>query len=42
MIRVSELKLPITDTEPSEQDLIPHICRALGIPVVQLLSHCHG
>jgi uncharacterized FAD-dependent dehydrogenase len=40
MIRVSELKLPITHSEPSEQDLIPHICKALSIPATQLLSHC--
>ncbi len=39
MIRVSELKLPITDSEPCEADLIPHICRALSIQAAELLSH---
>jgi uncharacterized protein len=39
MIRVSELKLPITDSEPSEADLIPHICKALNIQAAELLSH---
>jgi uncharacterized protein len=40
MIRVSELKLPITDNEPNEADLIPHICKALGLAPTELLSHC--
>ncbi len=40
MIRVSELKLPMTDAEPSEADLIPHICAALAIKPSELLSHC--
>jgi uncharacterized protein len=40
MIRVSELKLPITDQAPSEFDLIPYICKALSIQPAELLSHC--
>jgi uncharacterized protein len=40
MIRVSELKLPITDHEPSESDLIPYLCKALSISTADLLSHC--
>jgi uncharacterized FAD-dependent dehydrogenase len=40
MIRVSELKLPISDSEPTEAALIPYICAALAIKPADLLSHC--
>ncbi len=40
MIRLSELKIPLQGTEPSEADLAPYICAALGIPSADLLNHC--
>ena len=40
MIRVSELKLPLTQIEPQDAALVPLLCAALGISSGDLISFC--
>jgi uncharacterized protein len=43
MIRLSELKIPLEKhaiDAPSEEALVPYICRALGIKPEELINHC--
>lgn len=40
MLRVSELKLPLTTQDPQDSALAPLICAALDIPADDLISFC--